>query len=122
MSSDINKRKPLNGSKLFFEDFKEENQILMDEINKPEFINRMYEFRNEFNYSKNFNLINFEENFKFRPDLVALKYYGNDLFYPLVLISNKYSSSLKFVPDINTPSGTFLKIINLDLLKKIYSK
>jgi len=118
-SQEINKRKPLNGSKLFFADFVSQNHVLIDEVNKPEFLNNLYSFRNEFDNSENYSLINFEENYKFRPDLIALKYYGNDLFYPLVLISNKYSSSLKFVPG---PKGSKLKIINLNLLKKIYEK
>lgn len=115
---------PLNGSNISFEIFDEKidisNQlILIDEVNKIEVVDLMMKYQREFEIPTNFTIIPFEDNYKYRPDLIAKKYYGSDLLYPLVLMTNRINSMINFVPEMNMYK---LKIINLSLLKTIFKK
>lgn len=109
---------PLNGSGLHFFDTLEQNHLLViNELLKPTVKTKFQKYVNELNLKENYNYVPFEDNYKFRPDLIARKYYGSDYFYPLVLITNNINSMINFTPE-NT--NYRLKIINVNLLKKIF--
>jgi len=112
--------KPMNGTNIVFNDINylsDIELIAMDEIMDPTPFNNLQKNQKEFNKKENYYLENLDNIYKFRPDLIALKYYGSDKLYPLVLISNNISSMLKFIPkDMNYK----VKIIKLSVLKNIY--
>lgn len=110
---------PLNGSTLhFFDTTLDPNNLLaINELLKPSIKTKFQRYINELNLKENYSYVPFEDNYKFRPDLISRKYYGSDYFYPLVLITNNINSMINFTPQ-NT--NYKLKIINVNLLKKIF--
>jgi len=49
---------------------------------------------------KNSNLIEIDERYDYRPDRLAYEIYGEDFFYPAILIANDLGSILQFKADI----------------------
>jgi len=119
LSNELNKNKPMNGSSLIFkkaDSINDSDLIVMDEANQPDVFSYT-KYMSIFNNKENYEMIPFEDSFKFRPDLIALKYYGTDYLYPLVLNTNNINSMTEFIPEA---SNYELKIIKLSVLKSIY--
>ncbi|MFA7127699.1 MAG: hypothetical protein WC136_00855 [Sphaerochaeta sp.] len=58
-----------------------------------------------------------EDNLKYRPDVISLKYYGNDSYFPLVLAANNIGTLMDFIP---SNFNNQIKIIHpklIDVLK-----
>ena len=65
---------------------------------------------------ENLVYVNVPETFKYRPELVALQFYGSEQFYPLILAANNIGSLLQFIP---SKFNYKIKLIRSDVIQKL---
>ena len=77
----------------------EKSPILLDRYTEPRiFLNIMIQYK--YILSENAILQPVDENYKFRPDRLAYDLWGQDLWYPAILVVNNLGSVLQFNPDL----------------------
>lgn len=58
--------------------------------------------------------VNVPDNYKYRPERLALDYYGNESLYPLILAANNIGTLFHFIPELfnntmNIPKASIIK-------------
>jgi uncharacterized membrane protein len=65
---------------------------------------------------ENIVFIDVPDTYKYRPELVALQYYGSEQYYPLILAANNIGSLLQFVP---SRFNNQIKMIRSEVIQKL---
>ena len=65
---------------------------------------------------ENLIYVDVPDTFKYRPDLVALQFYGSEQFYPLILAANNIGSLLQFIP---SEFNHNIKLIRPEVIQKL---
>ncbi len=77
----------------------DKNPILLDMYIEPRiFLNALVQYK--YILMKDATIHQLEDNYKFRPDRLAHDLWGQDLWYPAILVTNNIGSVLQFIPDI----------------------
>lgn len=69
-----------------------------------------------FQKSENITIVEVPDNYKFRPERVAKFYYGNEQYYPLILLANNIGTLFDFVP---SNFNNQIKMINSEVVNKL---
>jgi len=78
------------------------------------FMNRMIRRRSEL--IKSSDSVKIDARYNFRPDRLAFEYYGQDFWYPAILVANNLGSILQFKAN---KLGFECKIPNINTIKEI---
>ena len=62
------------------------------------FMNRLLKFKRELDASS--TIVEIDSRYNFRPDRLAYEHYGEDFWYPAILLVNNMGSMLQFKADI----------------------
>ena len=93
------------------------NSVVYDQYIDPtvmgNVINDNYHFLQR---PENILVIDVPDTFKYRPELIALQYYGSEQFYPLILAANNIGSLLQFIP---SQFNNQIKLIKSETVSKL---
>lgn len=67
-------------------------------------------------YTGNLITVDVNDTYKYRPELLAKKYYGNESYFPIVLASNNIGTLFDFVP---SKFNNTMKILDPKILQLI---
>lgn len=67
---------------------------------------------------ENLTTINVPDNYKYRPERVALEYYGNESFYPIILAANNIGTLFHFIP---SKFNNTIKMVKSDVLRQLFN-
>jgi len=93
------------------------NTIVYDQYLDPSIMgNLINDNINFLTRKENIIIVEVQDNYKYRPELIALQYYGSEQFYPLILAANGVGSLLQFIP---SRFNYQIKLIKHDAVSKI---
>ena len=94
------------------------NTIIQDVLSNPDIFNIFLQYEKELK-SSSYTEIALMNNYDFRPDKLANEYYGNQLYYPVILIMNDLCSIMQFrVHDLNYS----VKLPSIETVQNIITK
>ena len=67
---------------------------------------------------ENVVIINVPDTFKYRPERIALQYYGSELYYPIILAANNIGSIMEFIP---SRFNNQIKMLKSEVIQKIFN-
>lgn len=67
---------------------------------------------------ENLVLVNVPDTYKYRPERVALQYYGHESYYPLILAANNIGTLFHFIP---SQFNNQIKMVKSNIVQKILS-
>ena len=65
---------------------------------------------------ENLILINVPDTYKYRPERVALQYYGHESYYPMILAANNIGTLFQFIP---SHFNNQIKMVKSEVIQKI---
>ncbi len=75
------------------------NTVVLDQYLEPEIIGNIINDKMHYIQSpENLVLVYVPDTYKYRPERVALQYYGHESFYPLILAANNIGTLFHFIP------------------------
>jgi hypothetical protein len=91
------------------------NTEAIDSFIEPHiFMNKLLRYRREL--EKNMTTIDIDSRYNYRPDRLAFELYGQDFWYPAILVVNNLGSILQFKADV---LNFKCKVPSIDIIKKI---
>jgi hypothetical protein len=65
---------------------------------------------------ENLVLIDVPDTYKYRPERIALQYYGSEQYYPIILAANNIGSLLQFIP---SEFNNKIKMVKSEVIQKL---
>ena len=88
------------------------NQFANDSIVGNIFLDNIQLLKNEENLIE----VDCEDIYKYRPDVIARKYYGDSSYYHIVLIANGLGTLLHFIP---SKFNNKIKLVKTEVIEKL---
>lgn len=90
---------------------------VLDLYINPEIIGNILNDRIHFlQKPENLEVINVSDIYKYRPERLALQYYGSESYYPIILAANNIGTLFHFVP---SKFNNTIKMVKLDVLRQL---
>jgi hypothetical protein len=87
---------------------------LLDSLVIPNLFDSFLKYENELKF--NYSTRSLDSSYDFRPDKIAVEMYGNQLYYPAILICNNLCSLIQFRPknlnyEVKVPTPEILQYV-----------
>ena len=92
---------------------------ILDLYITPEIVGNILNDRIHFiQQPENLVQIQVQDTYKYRPERVALQYYGNESYYPIILAANNIGTIFHFVP---SKFNNTIKMVKSDVLRQLFN-